>query len=86
MLQSKGNAATRKGILPGCDELVKPKTQCGIILSIRDMVVECWNRQFGCETIHPTQLLQLLLESDNENLPQGRIILAKGQFGNSYTF
>ena len=57
MLQSKGNAATRKGILPGCDELVKPKTQCGIILSIRDMVVECWNRQLGCENIYPTQKL-----------------------------
>ena len=26
-----------------------------LILLIRDMVVECWNRRFGCETIHPTQ-------------------------------
>ena len=25
------------------------------ILLIRDMVVECWNRQFGCEIIHPTE-------------------------------
>ena len=25
------------------------------ILLIIDMVVEWWNRQFGCETIHPTQ-------------------------------
>ena len=25
------------------------------ILLIRDMVVKRWNRQFGCETIHPTQ-------------------------------
>ena len=25
------------------------------ILLIRDMVVECWNRRFGFETIHPTQ-------------------------------
>ena len=25
------------------------------ILLIRDMVVERWNRRFGCETIHPTQ-------------------------------
>ena len=25
------------------------------ILLIRDMVVERWNRQFGCETIYPTQ-------------------------------
>ena len=25
------------------------------ILLIRDMEVERWNRQFGCETIHPTQ-------------------------------
>jgi hypothetical protein len=26
-----------------------------IFLLIRDMVVKDWNRQFGCETIHPTQ-------------------------------
>ena len=25
------------------------------ILLIRDMVVKRWTRQFGCETIHPTQ-------------------------------
>ena len=27
-----------------------------IILSIRDMVVKRWNRRFGSETIHPTQV------------------------------
>ena len=25
------------------------------ILSMNDMVVECCNRQFGCETMHPTK-------------------------------
>ena len=30
------------------------------ILLIRDMVVKCWNRQFGCETIHPTQKFILM--------------------------
>ena len=29
--------------------------QIDIFLLIRDMVVKRWNRQFGCETIHPTQ-------------------------------
>ena len=39
--------------------LLSLKQFCFIIVSqillIRDMVVERWNRQFGCETIHPTQ-------------------------------
>ena len=26
-----------------------------IILLMRDMVVKCWKRRFGCETIHSTQ-------------------------------
>ena len=26
-----------------------------VFLLIRDMVVKRWNRQFGCETTHPTQ-------------------------------
>ena len=31
-----------------------------IILLVRDMVVERWNRRFGCEIIHPTQKFILI--------------------------